>query len=48
MVTKQRKLSELSDREKQTTPIYGRTAMDRPIPKYEIPEVSSRLRLPTT
>jgi glutamate decarboxylase len=38
MVTKQRKLSELSDREKQLTPIYGRTAMDRPIPKYELPE----------
>ncbi|MBT8469882.1 MAG: hypothetical protein KJN97_14155 [Deltaproteobacteria bacterium] len=38
MVTKQHKLSERSDREKHLTPIYGRTAMDRPIPKYELPE----------
>ncbi len=38
MVTKQRKLSELSDQEKQLTPVYGRTAMDRPVPKYELPE----------
>ena len=38
MVTKQHKLSELSDQEKQLTPVYGRTAMDRPVPKYELPE----------
>jgi glutamate decarboxylase len=38
MVTKQHKLSELSDREKQLTPSYGRTALDRPVPKYELPE----------
>ena len=38
MVTKQHKLSELSDREKLLTPLYGRTAIDRPIPKYELPE----------
>ena len=38
MVTKQHKLSERSDQEKHLTPIYGRTATDRPIPKYELPE----------
>jgi len=38
MVTKQHKLSELSDREKLVMPIYGRNAMDRPVPKYELPE----------
>ena len=38
MVTKQHKLSERSDREKHLTPIYGRTAMDRPILKYEFSE----------
>lgn len=38
MVTKQRKISELSDRDKSLSPVYGRTAMDRPVPKYELPE----------
>jgi glutamate decarboxylase len=38
MVTKQHKLSELSDHEKQLMPMYGRHAMDRPVPKYELPE----------
>jgi len=38
MVTKQRKLSKLSDEEQRLTPIYGRREMDRPVPKYELPE----------
>ena len=38
MVTKQHKLSELSDHEKVLIPIYGRNAMDRPVPKYALPE----------
>jgi glutamate decarboxylase len=38
MVTKQHKLSELSDHEKLLMPMYGRTAMERPVPKYELPE----------
>ena len=38
MVTKQRNLSELSDRDKSLSPVYGRAAMDRPVPKYELPE----------
>jgi glutamate decarboxylase len=38
MVTKQRKLDQLSEREQQLTPVYGRAVMDRPVPKYELPE----------
>jgi glutamate decarboxylase len=38
MVTKQRKLSGLSERESQLTPIYGRRAMDHSVPKFELPE----------
>ena len=38
MVTKQRKLSELSEHERRLIPIYARSAMDRPISKFELPE----------
>ena len=38
MVTKQRKLSELSEREIQLTPVYGRRAMEHAVSKFELPE----------
>ena len=38
MVTKQRKLSELSERDAQLSPVYGRYAMGHPVPKFELPE----------
>ena len=38
MVTKPRKLSELTEREQFLSPVYARNAMDHPIPKYELPE----------
>ncbi len=38
MVTKQRKLSELSEHERQLTPVYGRRAMDHAVPKFALPE----------
>jgi glutamate decarboxylase len=38
MVTKQRKLSELSEHEQQLAPVYARRVMDSPVSKYELPE----------
>ena len=38
MVTKPRKLSELTEREQFLSPVYARNAMDHPVPKYELPE----------
>jgi len=38
MVTKQRKLHELSECESHLTPAYARNGMDRAVPKHELPE----------
>ncbi len=38
MVTRQKKLSELSDHDKELTPIYARNAMAQRVPKFELPE----------
>ncbi|MEM7437219.1 MAG: glutamate decarboxylase [Myxococcota bacterium] len=38
MVTKQRELEALEEHERNITPVYGRAAMDRPVPKYELPD----------
>lgn len=38
MVTKQRNIDELDERERNIAPVYGRAPMDRPVPKFELPE----------
>ncbi len=38
MVTKQKNLDELADTQRHFTPVYGRRAMERSVPKYEMPE----------
>jgi hypothetical protein len=38
MVTRQKNLDEIPEHEQHVIPIYGRGAMERPVPKYELPE----------
>jgi len=40
MVTRQKNLDEIPEHEQHVIPIYGRDAMERPVPKYELPEHS--------
>jgi len=38
MVTKKKSFDDMSENEKNLTPVYARSAMQNPVPKYELPE----------
>ena len=38
MVTKKKSIDDMSENEKNLTPVYARAAMQNPVPKYELPE----------
>ena len=38
MVTKKKKVQDMSENEKNLTPVYARAAMQSPVPKYELPD----------
>ncbi|MCZ6806435.1 MAG: glutamate decarboxylase [Deltaproteobacteria bacterium] len=40
MVTRQKNLDDIPEHEQNLIPIYGRDAMEKPVPKYELPEHS--------
>ena len=48
MVTKKKKVQDMSENEKNLTPVYARAAMQNPVPKYELPWVSLTRKRPTT
>jgi glutamate decarboxylase len=38
MVTKKKVMQDMSENEKMLTPVYARSAMQNPVPTYELPE----------
>jgi len=38
MLHKQKNIADITDDEKNLVPVYGRKAMERPVPRYELPQ----------